>query len=143
MTDQEFEQLILSKVKPEFKPLAIYDADNDSLEIMISNESYRMERTGDSCVYVYVGRESAEITGAIIKRYKKRYVEDPSHVWFEVNDKNVKTSRLLKLIRERQGHVAPVTVKLLIERLEKMAEDNELETDVGGLVGCGTYRTIG
>lgn len=75
MTETEFEKLVLSKVRTgPFQPMVLHDCDNDALEVLISDESYKAENAGDGLV-VYCGRESGSITGVRIRNIT-RFIKD-------------------------------------------------------------------
>jgi hypothetical protein len=134
MTNMEFEQLVLSKVKPgPFKPLALYDSQNDSLEILISDESYRRERI-DEHLTLYVGRDSEEITGAVIKGV--RHFADTAKnldVMFEVSDGDFKVSHLFAAIRKQSKEKS--VLALLISKLES-EYSQILETRIPDVAMC-------
>jgi hypothetical protein len=47
MTDKDFTQCVLAQVNTEaFRPMVLFNPDDDSLEILISNESFQTERIG-------------------------------------------------------------------------------------------------
>jgi hypothetical protein len=135
MTNEEFEKLVLSKVEPgPFKPIALYDPQNDSLEILISDESYRRERI-DEHLSVYNGRESEEITGAVIKGVK-HFVDTAKDldVMFGVRNGDFKVLHLFKAIRKQSKKKS--VLALLISKLEAPEYSELLETTIPNLVTC-------
>lgn len=71
MTKQEteFAELVLSKVEPNRElelPQVVHDPDGDCIEFLAVNEDFRAKRV-NSLVTVYIGRESNEIVGSLIK----------------------------------------------------------------------------
>jgi hypothetical protein len=55
---------------PQF-PQAMYDPDGDCLEFVITSENYRGKRL-DSLVTVYIGEDTGEVVGVVIKGVKQR-----------------------------------------------------------------------
>lgn len=138
MTNEEFQNLVLSKVKPgKFQPMVIYDPDNDSLEVLISDESYREEKTGDRFFVVYCGRESGDVTGVLIRRFTElvKDMEDVTpDIRLEIETGKFKVVHLFKAIREK-SRKGKMTLGVLIKRLEEVAEECDLEAN---LCGCAS-----
>ncbi len=68
---QEIWQAIdeLGGVSSAFSPMAWYNPDGDCLEFHLSNESYYARRL-DGWVTVYIGEDSGEIVGGVVKGVK-------------------------------------------------------------------------
>jgi hypothetical protein len=135
MTNEEFQKLVASKV-PEgpFRPMAVYDPDDDIIEILTSNENYRVERI-DSLVTVYYGRESQEIVGSLIKgvsRLLKASSGQIPNIRLEIHDGRIKVVHLFRAARRLSEPKRP-TVVLVYEKLEQVAEENGLEANISGL----------
>src|SRR5437870_8351774 len=117
MSNEEFERLVLSKVPPDgpFKPMATYDPDDDTIEFLTSNESYRAERI-DSLVTVYYGRESKEIIGSLIRgvsKFLKSLGKGSANVRLEIRDDKIKLVHLFKAAlahRSKSKKVTPTAV---------------------------------
>src|SRR4051812_17661597 len=72
---RKFEQFVLDgPVASEFEPIASFNPDGDCFEFIATNETFRAERL-DSLVTVYIGRESKEVVGCLIKGVSK-FVRD-------------------------------------------------------------------
>jgi hypothetical protein len=140
MTDKEFEELALSKVRPgQFAPVAIHDADNDTLEILISNESYRRHTTDDPYIVVYSGRDSDEITGVLIRQFARFMKGIRPDIHLEVHNGKFKVAYLFKAIREHSKKAKNGnTLAILIKKLEDLANKFDLEAS---LEGCAASTT--
>lgn len=65
----EFANLVLGAVEPDAAidlPQVVYDADGDCIEFIASNEDFEAVRV-NSMLTLYVGRQSQEIAGSLIK----------------------------------------------------------------------------
>lgn len=145
MTNEEFKNLVLSRTDPnqQFRPVAVYNTRDDSLEILISDESYRCDRV-DKTFTVYTGRESDQVVGAMIRGVRHLLKTEqrchPEAIHLEVHEGKVKVVHIFRRIREefKEKQPAPmVGLNLVIEKLEEAAELNDLEADVGSLTPCG------
>lgn len=145
MTNEEFKDLVLSKPDPdrEFKPFAVYSQRDDSLEILISDESYRCDRV-DKTLTVYTGRDSDRVVGAMVRSVRHLLNTEqrrhPDAIQLEVHDGKVKVVHLFRRIREefKEKQVGSmVGLNLVIQKLEEAAEQNNLEADVGDATLCG------
>src|SRR4051812_37562252 len=78
--NHDFEQFVLSGPVADapFGATSYYDPDGDCFEFVASDESYRAERL-DSLVTVYIGRETKEVVGAMIKGVSKFVRETLQH----------------------------------------------------------------
>lgn len=136
MNNEEFQRLVLDQVPEEgvFKPMAIYDRDDDSIEFLTSKESYRIERI-DSLVTVYYSRESGEIIGSLIKgvsRFLREVVERLPGFVVEIHDGKIKLVHLIRAKRwstERPEQMLVLTYK----KLEEVAEDSDVEAEIDDL----------
>jgi hypothetical protein len=94
MTNEEFAQMVLSKVPPEqpFQPMARYDPDGDCIEFLASNESFYARRI-DSLVTVYYSQETQEVVGALIKgvsQFLRQVVTQVPGFKIEIEDSRIK-----------------------------------------------------
>jgi hypothetical protein len=137
MTNEEFQALVASRVSERpFKPMSIYDPDEDKLEFLVANESYREQRI-DSCLTVYYGRETREIIGAVINgftKFLKPFGERVDRVQLEIRNGKVKLVQVFDVAMQHSKAKHPnITVVLVLEKLRKVAEDNDLEANIGNL----------
>ena len=139
MANEEFQKLVIGQVPDQpFQPLSIYDPDEDTIEFLTSNESYRAERI-DSLVTVYYGRESKEIIGSLIRgvsKFLKSLGKGSANVRLEIRDDKIKLVHLFKAAlahRSKSKKVTPTAV-FVYEKLGQVAQENDLEANVAGLV---------
>lgn len=69
MTDSGFSDLVLSQVEPDQKldlPQVVYDKDGDCIEFITVDEDFKACRL-NSMLTVYIGRESGDIVGSLIR----------------------------------------------------------------------------
>jgi len=139
MTNEEFQKLVVSKVPVghAFRPMSIYDPDDDTIEFLTSNESYRVERV-DSLVTVYYGRETKEIIGSLIKGVSKslpKIAGEGTDLWLEIRSGRIRLVHFFQAIRKHcsKKKTAKPTILIVYEKLEQLAEVNSLETDIGNL----------
>jgi hypothetical protein len=137
MTNEQFKELALSKVQPgKFRPTVLYDRLNDRLEILISDESYRVERL-DQVVSIYSGRETQQITGALVKgvRHFVDVAKDQPDVRFEIHDGKFNVVHFFKAM-QRNRPKTNTLFNLLIQKLEEVDEENPLDANIGNLATC-------
>jgi hypothetical protein len=131
MSMGEFEQYVLAQASGDaFRPMVLYNQDDDSLEVLISDENYRSEKI-ESFV-VYVGRESGDVTGVLIRhvsRLAKDIQNDPPDIRLVIHDGKIKVSRLFKAIRESKKQL--VVLINLMKQLEEAVEQYDLEANIG------------
>ncbi len=88
---------LVSQVQPfPDKPMVFFNRDGDCIEVVLSDESYRAERL-DNLVTVYVGRESGELVGALIKGVRafiRRTLAHAPGFAIEVEDGQIKLEYL-------------------------------------------------
>ena len=141
MTNEEFQNLVLSKAdRGSFKPLVNYDPDGDTLEVLISNESHRIQNTDDRFIKVYCGRDSGDVTGVRIsgiKRFITDIEKESPDIHLEVHNGRFKVAYLFRAIREKSKK-GKMTLGVLIKRLEEFAEEHGLEANIGGCAASAT-----
>jgi hypothetical protein len=138
MTNEDFAQLALSKVRSgSFKPLVNYCPDEDSLEVLVSDETYREESYRDNRIQkcgfltVFYGRDSGNVVGIRIDRVGgliEDIEKDPPDIRFEIHNGRFKVAHLFRAIREKSKKNS-MTLAVLIRPLEKAAEDFNLEAN--------------
>lgn len=130
MTNDEFAQLVLSKVEPgSFVPVALYNPDNDSLEVLISPETYRVMKTNVPWFTVYTGIESEKITGVRIGHVTsliKDVQNDPPDIRLEVHDGKCKVAHLFRAIQEKAKKERTV-LSLVIQKLQEEFAEHDLD----------------
>ena len=129
----DFERCVLEDfIETEFEPIACLNHDSDCFEFIATNETFRAERL-DSLVTVYIGRQTNEVVGCLIKGVSK-YVQDvldryPSFK-VEIHDGRVKlgclfTIRLCEAYQDPDGTKIRV-YKQLVDVAKKTAAEIEV-----------------
>jgi hypothetical protein len=129
---KEFEQFVFSSgaAEGEFRPMAHYDADGDCIEFIVTNETFRAERI-DSLVTVYIGRESNEVVGSLIKgvsSYIKGVVDRFPGFKIEIEDGRIKLEHLFTLGLWESDQDPDGTRVIVYKKLRDAAERNHIET---------------
>ena len=143
MTNKEFRKHVLDQVNPgPFKPIAHYNPDDDSLEVLLSNENYRTKLT-EPHFTVYYRRDTGEIIGGRItkvSRFIKDIMKNHPDLRVEVHSSKVKVVHIFKAIRElsqaeKEGKPLEWNAyKTLEEAAEKLHLQVEMPKE---FVGCG------
>jgi hypothetical protein len=137
MTNKEFEELVLSRTSESgsFKPKVIYDLDDDSLEVLVSPETYRIEKPDGCSIFVYCGLDSGAVTGVLITKVS-RIIKDMKNnqpdIHLEVHNGKFKVKYLFRAIREQTSKQRKMILGVLIKQLEEAAERYDLEANFGG-----------
>jgi len=129
----EFAELVLQKARqaPPFKPMASYNADDDSLEILISDENYVTRRSEDDrFVTVYLGRDTGDVIGLLIN-HVRRFIKDGNidhepTVRVEIRKGKLKVVHLIRALRD-QSIRQKTMFGVLIKQIEEVAEEEDLE----------------
>ncbi|HYV38897.1 MAG TPA: hypothetical protein VE988_24650 [Gemmataceae bacterium] len=132
MTNVEFQEFVLSKAATgPFEPMVLYNKDTDTLEVLVSNESSRTQLIEPSFTVCY-GRESGEVTGAIItgiQRFINDIANEPPDIRFEVHNGRFKIVHLFRAIRKMSKtngtEKTREIVVLVCKTLEEAAENRE------------------
>jgi hypothetical protein len=115
----------------DFTPMAHYDADGDCVEFIATNETFRAERI-DSLVTVYIGRESNEVVGSLIKgvsSFIKGAVERFPGFKIEIEHGRVKLEHLFTLRLWESDQDPDGTAVLVYRKLRDVAERHHFETE--------------
>ena len=115
----------------DFRPTATYDPDGDCIEFLISPDDFHAERI-DDLVTVYVGRESGELVGSLIKNIaglKKRLSEKLPGFLIVVRDGKVSLEHLFLAAlwsKEKPEAVQVATYNKLAKAAEEANAEAEL-----------------
>ena len=125
--EQELNDLILRHARKPgepFRPLAYYNPEGDSIEFIFSEEEYTAERI-DSFVTVYVGDESGDLVGSVLKdvtlKLRELRYEHPE-VEVQISDGRV---RLECLLKPEKGDLSNPSKRFIYRRLQKVAQQND------------------
>ena len=113
-------------------PMVFYNHDGDCIELVLSDESFTATRI-DPLLTVYIGRESGELVGAVIKGVKafiqKVLVRAPGF-GIEVEDGKIKLEYLF-LARLWTAQSPPSgTILRTYRKLRDLAEARDLRADL-------------
>lgn len=118
--NSEFEKYVLGgPVASSYEPIAYLNSDGDCFEFIATDETFRAERL-DSLITVYIGRESNEVVGCLIKgvsNYVQEVLDKYPSFKVEIHDGRVKlhclfTLRLCEAYRDPDGKKVTVYKKL-------------------------------
>jgi hypothetical protein len=137
MTNEEFAQLVLSKVPPdhEFKPSADYDADGDCIEFIAAPDSYYAERI-DALVTVYRSQETDEIVGSLIKGVRKfigNVMRNAPGFKIEIRDGRIKLVHIFTARLWAEAMDPNDVPGVTYQKLRQKAEETGAEVDVRDL----------
>ncbi len=140
MDPQDFENLVMSKLEPgEFRPVVTIDHQEDTLEVLVTNETYRLQAIeGKRSATLYVGRDSGEVVGIRITGIS-RISPPPDQVHFTVLESDgAVRSYVLKVFKEirEKARRETTTLGIFIGLLEKQLKALSPEED--SVVSCGT-----
>jgi len=87
----DFEKLVLSKVcKKPFYPLTLYDPHDDTVEVIVSSENYKMfcykMLRAPKSITIYLGRESGNVVGCLISNASEFIVKIEQKDKFRIYD---------------------------------------------------------
>jgi hypothetical protein len=124
----------------EFRPVAIYDPDTDSLEFLASNQSF-YARHLDALVTVYYGQDTNEVVGLLFKKARKSFQELLEHApgfRTEIENHRIKVEHLFTAkiwsSADDPGDARVVTYR----KLREVARKNDVEAQIDALAELAT-----
>jgi hypothetical protein len=119
----------------QFRPMAHYDRETDSLEFLVTNESYYAECI-DGLVTIYSGQESGDVVGLLFKKiskFCKDFLKHAPGFKTEIQDDRIKVEHLFTAkiwaTADDQNDARMITYR----KLRKVAEENDVEADIDNL----------
>ncbi len=115
-------------------PASYYNEDGDCIEIRLSDESFFADRA-DSLVTFFIGRESRQVVGAVIKGWKQLMESMLEHTpGFRVeimDDDGVKVEHILSVVLwQKAGSPYDECIVKKYKYLRDAAEANHLRVDL-------------
>jgi hypothetical protein len=134
ITDQEIERLATQAAATPFRPMAIYDAENDCLEFFASDESYYAQSL-DALVTIYCAHDTNAPVGLRLKKVNKffrEFIKKSPGFKAEIKDHRIKVEHLFTA--KIWASEDPLDVRVITYRkLREIAQENNVEADIGDL----------
>lgn len=116
----------LGGVAKSFTPMSCYNADGDCIEFHLSNECFFARRL-DGWFTVYIGEDSGEVVGGVIKGVKASLLRRFPGIKIDVDGNKVSVAVLLRAAAyQSSDEIKQRAYKDIISKAEK----NKLTTDL-------------
>lgn len=133
MTADEYGDYLGEGVTPPdaFRPSAFYNPDGDCIEFFASNEPFKAKRI-DNLVTVYIGRDSNEVVGSLIKGVSEifhRILKQVPGFKIEIRGGRIKMELLFAVCLWSSERDPEGTEVVVYDKLRKAAEHADIEAD--------------